>query len=80
MITDTLLSLFLSLFTPILDLIPSLETFVIPDNILSYLLGIFRSIGIFLPLKELMPLLIFSIALTSWRFIYSILFRIRLLF
>lgn len=80
MITDTLLSLFLSLFTPILDLIPSLETFVIPDNILSYLLGIFRSIGIFLPLKELLPLLIFSIALTSWRFIASILFRVRSLF
>ena len=80
MITETILHLITFLFTPILDLIPVLDTFVIPDNIASYLMSIFKTIGIFIPVSDLMPLFIFSIALTSWRFIYSIICRIRFLF
>lgn len=77
MITDILLQLSVVAFTPILNIIPSLDGLVIPDNIANYLLGIFRSIGVFIPIADLMPLFVFSILFTSWRLVYSIINRIR---
>ncbi len=80
MITETILNFITLIFRPIIELIPTMDSFVIPDNIVSYLTSIFRTIGIFIPVYDLIPLFIFSIAFTSWRFIYSIINRIRYLF
>lgn len=77
MITETLLSFFTMIISPIIDLIPSMETFLIPEGVMEYLLSIFSAIGFFIPVKELLPILIFSIAVTSWRFIYGIILRVR---
>lgn len=77
MITESLLHFLTLILKPILNLIPAMTTFVIPDNIMSYLTAIFRTIGIFIPVASLLPILIFSIAVTSWRFIYGIILRVR---
>lgn len=80
MITETILHILTVIFKPVLNLIPAMESFVIPDNIAGYLTSIFRTIGIFIPVSSLLPLFVFSIAFTGWRFGYSIILRIRSLF
>lgn len=80
MITETILHFLTMVLKPIINLIPSMDTFVIPDNIASYLTTIFRTIGIFIPVTNLLPLFVFSIAFTCWRFGYSIIVRIRNMF
>ena len=80
MITETIMHFLTACFKPILNLIPTMDSFVIPDNISSYLTSIFRTIGIFIPVADLLPLFVFSIALTGWRFGYSIICRLRSLF
>lgn len=80
MITESIMHFITAVFKPILNLIPIMDTFVIPDNIAGYITSIFRTIGIFIPVADLIPLFVFSIALTGWRFGYSIICRLRSLF
>lgn len=80
MITETIMHFLTMCFKPILNLIPSMTTFVIPDNIMSYLTTIFRTIGIFIPVADLLPILVFSISFTCWKFGYKIIVRIRDMF
>lgn len=77
MITESILHILTVCFKPVFNLIPQMDGFVIPDNIAGYLTSIFRTIGIFIPVANLLPLFVFSIAFTSWRFGYSIILRIR---
>lgn len=80
MITESIMHFITAVFKPILNLIPTMDSFVIPDNIAGYLTTIFKTIGIFIPVADLLPLFVFSIALTGWRFGYSIICRVRSLF
>lgn len=80
MITESVLHFLTLILKPILNLIPAMTTFVIPDNIMSYLTAIFRTIGIFIPVASLLPLLVFSIAFTGWKFGYKIIVRVRSMF
>lgn len=80
MITDIIIALISTIISPLIDLIPTFDTFIIPTNINSYLLSIFKTVGFIIPLKELLPIFIFMIAVVSWRFIYAILIRIKNLF
>lgn len=80
MITETILSFLTMIVNPLVDLIPNLTSLVIPDSIFNYLLSIFSAIGVFIPVAELLPILIFSIAVSSWRFIYSIISRFAFMF
>lgn len=77
MITEMILFFLTTIIKPIINLIPQMDGLVIPDEIMNYLLSIFRSIGFFIPVAELLPLLIFSIAVISWRFIYNLICRVR---
>lgn len=80
MITESIMHFLTMILKPILNLIPAMETFLIPENIMSYLTTIFRTIGIFIPVSSLLPLLVFSMAFTCWRFGYAIIVRIRNMF
>lgn len=77
MITESILHILTVVFKPVFNLIPQMDGLVIPDNIAGYLISIFRTVGIFIPVANLMPLFVFSIAFTGWRFGYSIIVRLR---
>ena len=77
MITEMILFFLTTIIKPIINLIPQMDGLVIPDEIMNYLLSIFRAIGFFIPVAELLPILIFSIAFISWRFIYNLICRVR---
>lgn len=80
MITDALLNILTAILNPIIDIIPSAGNFTIPEYVSNFLLSLFRAIGLFLPVKQLLPLFLFVIGLYTWRFVAAIVFRIRGLF
>lgn len=80
MLVENLLNLLSMMLDPIIDVIPVAGNFAIPDNVLGYLLALFRAIGTFLPVLELLPLFMFVAGLYMYKFFSAIIFRVRSLF
>lgn len=66
------------LFIPrmIINLIPNFD-FVFPVDVMRGLVSITYGIGYFLPVVELMPILIFSIVFKSGKIVMEIIYRIK---
>lgn len=76
MITEIIINLFLKLFQGFISILPSLN-FTIPDNIINTISNFFNGITYFFPIKALLPILTFSIALTGFRILYSLMLRVK---
>lgn len=80
MLVENILNLLSMILDPIIDAIPAAGNFAIPDNIFNFLLSLFRAIGTFLPVTQLLPLFTFVAGLYMYKFFSAIFFRIRALF
>lgn len=80
MIVELILKFLSTVLTPIIEGLPTFSQLSIPDNIAGYIIGLFRAVGTFIPLQSLLPLFMFVISFTLWRFGYNAICRIRDIF
>lgn len=76
MITEALINLFLTLFKGFISILPSLN-FTIPDNICNTIANFFSGITYFFPVKQLLPILGFSISIVAFRILFTLIIRIK---
>lgn len=76
MITETLINLFLRLFQGLISVLPSLN-FSIPSNICNTIADFFVGITYFFPIKQLLPILVFSLSITAFRILFTLILRIK---
>lgn len=76
MVLKLLFQLILALPKALINSFPTFS-FVIPDNIFDVLVSMFSSVGYFLPVNELLPILILSLALDVFRVVWAIIIRLK---
>lgn len=76
MIFTFIINLWLTVFMTLLDLLPTINL-TIPNNICSTIAQFFGSVCYFFPIKQLLPILAFSIGLTGFKIIYNLVLRIK---
>ena len=67
---------FNNLFLGFLNLLPNLD-FVIPGNVVDSVCDFVSAASYLLPIKLLMPIVVFSFALATFRFVWAIILRIK---
>lgn len=76
MIFTVIINLFLLLFKGLIIILPTLS-FTIPDNICRTIANFFAGVTYFFPIKALLPILIFSVALNSFKILYNLILRVK---
>lgn len=76
MIFTAIINLFLNLFKGLISLLPTIN-FTIPANICHTIANFFAGVTYFFPIKALLPILVFSVALNSFKIIYNLLLRVK---
>jgi hypothetical protein len=76
MIIEGVFSLLLFIPELLLSLLPTI-TIELPDNVLSGANSLFGAIGYIFPVAALLPIVVMSIALDSFRIIVAIVIRIK---
>lgn len=76
MLTEIIINLFLKLFQGFISILPSLN-FTIPDDIVDTIFNFFSGITYFFPIKALMPIFTFSLAVTGFKILYSLILRVK---
>ena len=82
MILDSIFNFFLNCFEGLLSTFfgNNIVNFVIPDNVFSACDSLFSCIGYLFPISGLLPILVLSVALTSFHIIYALVLRIYNIF
>ena len=76
MVTDALVNFLKTIVLGLINLLPSLESFKIPTDIVSLVNDIVNTAGFFIPLGDIALILSIFLVVTNFRFIYNILARI----
>ena len=76
MLIEWLIAPFFSLFGWFVELLPTIDI-TIPDGVFSVLPNLLNGIGYFIPVRGLLPILLFSISIHSFRFVYKVILRIK---
>ncbi len=76
MITDFIINLIMSLPLALLDSLPSVDV-TIPENVFSSMTWLLSTINYLFPVKALLPILIISFSITTFKIAYAIVLRVK---
>lgn len=76
MITDKIIDVFLALPLLLIDSLPEVN-FSIPDHVMNGVSAFLLNIGYFVPIKELMPILIISLSVKTFQIAWALVIRIK---
>lgn len=76
MLIEWLLTPFFKIMGFFISLLPVVD-FNIPAGVFDVLPSLLNGIGYFIPIRGLLPILVFSISFHSFRFVYRVILRIK---
>lgn len=76
MILEIVLNLIKSLLLIVINLLPTVETFSLPVEMMAWVTNIFSSVAWIVPIDRLMPIFVISFALTNFELVKNIFFRL----
>lgn len=74
MIIESLLSMFMSIITPLISKIPVVDIEV-PAGIMGWILDVFSAFSMFLPVKTMLTIFALSFLITNFSIIYKVIMK-----